>query len=141
VFSGGCCVSVHLEARFPPIVWHTPRARIQDRMARMRSASAEATTAHASTPPLAPEPANPSASVVQPSAGTGTGASVPEVEDIASGVFEVSLEGLRASMQDRSAMKDTGSRHGQGRSSPARAEGVIVGVLDRQPTKGSTRSR
>jgi hypothetical protein len=33
-FSGGCCVSVHLRARFPPTVWHPPRGRIQNRMAR-----------------------------------------------------------------------------------------------------------
>jgi hypothetical protein len=59
-------------------------------MARTRSAGAEATTAQASTPSLAPEPANPSA--VQASAGTGAGASVPEVEHTASGVFEVSLD-------------------------------------------------
>jgi hypothetical protein len=66
-------------------------------MARTRSARDKATTAQASTPPLAPEPANPSASAVQPSAGTDAGASVPEVEHTASGVFEVSLEGMGAS--------------------------------------------
>jgi hypothetical protein len=38
--------------------------RIQNRMARTRSAGAKATTAQASTPPLAPEPANPSASAI-----------------------------------------------------------------------------
>jgi hypothetical protein len=69
-------------------------------MARTRSAGAEATTAQATTPPPAPEPANPSASAVLPSAGTGAGVSVPEVEHTASGVFEVSLEGLGASAQD-----------------------------------------
>jgi hypothetical protein len=69
-------------------------------MARTRSTGAVSTTAQASTPPLAPEPANPSASAVQPSAGTGAGPSVPEVEHTASGVFEVSLEGLGASAQD-----------------------------------------
>jgi hypothetical protein len=74
-------------------------------MARTRSAGAEATTAQASTPPLAPEPANPSISVVQPSAGTGAGVSVPEVEHTASGVFEVSLEGLGASAQDIEALR------------------------------------
>jgi hypothetical protein len=58
-----------LRARFPPTVWRPPRGRIQDHMARTRSAGAEATTALASIPPLASEPANPSASVVQPSAG------------------------------------------------------------------------
>jgi hypothetical protein len=62
--------------------------------------------AHASTPPLAPEPANnPSASAVQPSAGTGAGVSVSEVEHTASGVFEVSLEGLGASAQDIEALR------------------------------------
>jgi hypothetical protein len=63
-------------------------------MARTRSAGAEATTAQASTPPLAPEPANPSASAIQPLAGTGAGPSAPEVEHTASGMFEVSIEGL-----------------------------------------------
>jgi hypothetical protein len=66
-------------------------------MARTRSAGAEATTAQTSTPPLAPEPAN-------PSAGTGAGPSVPEVEHTASGVFEVSLEGLGALAQDIEAL-------------------------------------
>jgi hypothetical protein len=74
-------------------------------MARTRSADAEATTAQASTPPLAPEPANPSVSVVQLSAGTCAGASVLEVEHTASGVFEVSLEGLGASAQDIEALR------------------------------------
>jgi 3-oxoacyl-ACP reductase-like protein len=74
-------------------------------MARTRSADAEATTAQASTPTLAPEPANPSASAIQPSAGTGAGPSVPEVEHTASGVFEVSLEGLGASAQDIEALR------------------------------------
>jgi hypothetical protein len=73
-------------------------------MARTRSAGAKATTALVSTPPLAPEPANPSASVVQPSAGTGAGASVPKAEHTASGVFEVSLEGLGTSAQDIEAL-------------------------------------
>jgi hypothetical protein len=58
-----------LRARFPPTIWRQPRGRIQDHMARTRSAGAEATTAQASIPPLASEPANPSASAVQPSAG------------------------------------------------------------------------
>jgi hypothetical protein len=74
-------------------------------MARTRSAGAEATTAQASTPPLAPEPANPSAPAVQPSAGTGAGASISEVEHTTSGVFEVSLEGLGASAQDIEALR------------------------------------
>jgi 3-oxoacyl-ACP reductase-like protein len=74
-------------------------------MARTRSAGAKATTAQASTPPLAPEPANPSASAVQPSAGTSAGPSVPEVKHTASGVFEVSLEGLGASAQDIEALR------------------------------------
>jgi hypothetical protein len=98
-------MGVHLRARFPPTIWRPPRGRIQDRMARTRSAGAEATTAQASTPPLAPEPANPSASVVQPSAGTGAGMSIPEVEHTASGVFEVNLEGLGASTQDIDALR------------------------------------
>jgi hypothetical protein len=46
------------------------------------------------------EPANPSAS-----AGTGTGPSAPEVEHTASGMFEVSLEGLGASAQDIEALR------------------------------------
>jgi hypothetical protein len=66
-------------------------------MARTRSARAEATTTQALTPPPAPEVANPSASAVQPSVGIGADASAPEVEHTASGVFEVSLEGLGAS--------------------------------------------
>jgi hypothetical protein len=74
-------------------------------MARTRSAGAEATMAQASTPPLAPEPANPSALSVQPSAGTDASASIPEVEHTASGVFEVSLEGLGASAQDIEALR------------------------------------
>jgi hypothetical protein len=74
-------------------------------MARTRSAGAEATIAQASTPPLAPEPANPSASAVQPSAGTSAGPSIPEVEHTASGVFEVRLEGLGASAQDIEALR------------------------------------
>jgi hypothetical protein len=37
---------------------------------------------------------------IQPSAGTGAGSSIPKVEHTASGVFEVSLEGLGASVQD-----------------------------------------
>jgi hypothetical protein len=69
-------------------------------MVTMRSAGAEATTAQASNLPLAPEPANPSVSAAQPSAGTGVGANVPEVEHTASGVYEVSLEGLGSSAQD-----------------------------------------
>jgi hypothetical protein len=69
-------------------------------MARTRLAGAEATTAQASTPPLAPEPANYSVSAVQPSAGTVAGATAPEVEHTALRVFEVSLEGLGASAQD-----------------------------------------
>jgi hypothetical protein len=74
-------------------------------MARTRSAGAEATTAQASTPPLAPEPANPSASAIQPSAGTGAGPSAPEVEHTASGMFEVDLKGLGASAQDIEALR------------------------------------
>jgi hypothetical protein len=97
-----------LRARFPPTVWRPPRGRIQDHMARTRSAGVEATTAQASIPPLASEPANPSASAVQPSAGTGAGLSAPEVEHTASGMFEVSLEGLGASAQDIEALR--GSR-------------------------------
>jgi hypothetical protein len=73
-------------------------------MARTRSAGTEATTAQVSTPPLAPEPTNPSASAIQPSAGTGAGPSAPEVEHIASGMFEVSLEGLGDSAQDIEAL-------------------------------------
>jgi hypothetical protein len=52
-----------------------------------------------------PELANPSALAVQPSAGTGADASVPEVEHTASGVFEVSLEGLGALTQDIEALR------------------------------------
>jgi hypothetical protein len=52
-----------------------------------------------------PELANPSALAVQPSAGTGADASVPEVEHTASGVFEVSLEGLRALAQYIEALR------------------------------------
>jgi hypothetical protein len=74
-------------------------------MARTRSAGAESITAQASTPPLAPEPVNPSASAIQPSAGTGVGPSVLEVEHTASGMFEVSLEGLGASAQDIEALR------------------------------------
>jgi hypothetical protein len=74
-------------------------------MARKRSARAEATTTQATTPPLAPEPANPSTSAVQPSAGTGADASVLKVEHTASGAFEVSLEGLGASTQDIEAVR------------------------------------
>jgi hypothetical protein len=74
-------------------------------MVRTRLAGAEATTAQATTPPPAPEPANPLASAVQPSAGTGADANVPEVEHTASGVFEVSLDGLRASAQDIEALR------------------------------------
>jgi hypothetical protein len=74
-------------------------------MARTLSAGAEATTAQASTPPLVSEPVNLSASAIQPSAGTGAGPSVPEVEHTASGVFEVSLEGLGASAQDIEALR------------------------------------
>jgi hypothetical protein len=98
-------------------------------MERKRSASAEATTAQASTPPLAPEPANPSVWAVQPSAGTGAGANVPEVEHTASGVFEVSLErpgGFGA--RHRSATKDTGSRRGQGCGGPVGAGDAAVFV-------------
>jgi hypothetical protein len=65
-------------------------------MARTRSAGSKATTAQVSTPPLAPEPINPSASAIRPSAGTSAGPSAPEVEHTASGMFEVSLEGLGA---------------------------------------------
>jgi hypothetical protein len=101
--SRGCCVGVHLRARFPPTIWRPPRRRIQDRMARTRSAGAEATTAQAPTPPPTPEPANPSASAAQPSAGTG--ASGPEIEHTTWGVFEVSLEGLGASAQDIEALR------------------------------------
>jgi hypothetical protein len=89
-----------LRARSPSTVWRPPRGRIQDHVARTRSAGAKATTAQASIPPLASEPANPSASAVQPSVGTGAGPSAPEVEHTASGMFEVSLEGLGASAQD-----------------------------------------
>jgi hypothetical protein len=103
--SGGCCVDVHLRARFPPIVWRPPRGRIQDRMARTQSAGDKATTAQATTPLPASEPANPSVSAVQPLAGTGSAANVPEVEHTTSGVFEVSLEGLRASAQDIEALR------------------------------------
>jgi hypothetical protein len=74
-------------------------------MARTRSAGAEATTAQASTPPLAQESANPSVSAVEPSAGTGAGANVSEVEHTASGLFEVSLEVLGASAQDIEALR------------------------------------
>jgi hypothetical protein len=105
VFSGGCCVGVHLWARFPPTVWRPPNGRIQDRMARTHSAGVEATAAQATNPPPAPEPANSSASASQPSAETGAGVSIPEVEHTASGVFEVSLEGLRASTQDIEALR------------------------------------
>jgi hypothetical protein len=94
-----------LRARSPPTVWRPPRGRIQDHMARTRSAGAEATTAQASIPLLGSEPANPSASAVQPSAGTGAGPSDPEVEHTASGMFEVSLEGLGASAQDIEALR------------------------------------
>jgi hypothetical protein len=62
-------------------------------------------TTQASTPPLAPKPANPLASAVQPSAGTGAGASVPEVEHTTLGVFQVSLKGLGASAQDIEALR------------------------------------
>jgi hypothetical protein len=78
-----------------PTSWKNPRPHGEDAIS-----GAEAATAQAPTPLLAPEPANPSASAVQPSAGTGAGASVPEVEHTASGVFEVSLEGLGAWTQD-----------------------------------------
>jgi hypothetical protein len=74
-------------------------------MARTHLVGDEATTAQASTPPLAPEPANSSVPAVQPSAGTGAGANVLEVEHTASGVFEVSLEGLGASAQDIEALR------------------------------------
>jgi hypothetical protein len=83
-----------LRARFPPTVWRPPRGRAQDHMARTRSAGAEAAAAQAATPPLVSEPTNPCPSAVQPSAGTGAGLSAPEVEHTASGMFEVSLEGL-----------------------------------------------
>jgi hypothetical protein len=73
-------------------------------MARTHSAGAEATAAQATTPPPPPEPANPLASAAQSSVGTGVGASVPENEHTASGVFEVSLEGLGASAQDIEAL-------------------------------------
>jgi hypothetical protein len=73
-------------------------------MARTRSAGTEANTAQASIPPPASEPANPSASAVQPSAGTGAGPNALEVEHTASGMFEVSLEGLGASVQDIEAL-------------------------------------
>jgi hypothetical protein len=69
-------------------------------MARTHSAGAEATAAQAATPSPAPEPSNPSASAAQPLAGTGASVSVPEVEHTASAVFEASLEGLGASLQD-----------------------------------------
>jgi hypothetical protein len=94
-----------LRARFPPIVWRPPRGRTQDHMARTRSAGAEAATAQAATPPLVSEPANPSPSSVQPSAGTGARTSAPVVEHTASGMFEVSLEGLGASAQDIEALR------------------------------------
>jgi phage-related tail fiber protein len=74
-------------------------------MARTRSAGAEATTAQASTPPLALEPINPSASAIQTSVGIGAGPSAPDVEHTASGMFEVSLEGLGASAQDIEALR------------------------------------
>jgi hypothetical protein len=74
-------------------------------MARTRLVGVKATTAQATTPPPAPEPANPSASAVKPSAGTGADASVPEAEHTTSGVFEVSLEGLGASAQDIEALR------------------------------------
>jgi hypothetical protein len=51
-----------------------------------------------------PESANTSASAVQPSAETGTGASTPEVEHNATGEFKVSLKGLGASTQDIEAL-------------------------------------
>jgi hypothetical protein len=41
---------------------------------------------------------------IQPSAGIGAGPSAPEVEHTASGMFEVSLEGLGASVQDIEAL-------------------------------------
>jgi hypothetical protein len=63
--------------------------------------------AQASTPPPAPELAKPSAPAAHPSAGTGADASIPEVEHTASGVFEVSLEGLGASVQDIEALRRT----------------------------------
>jgi phage-related tail fiber protein len=104
--SQGAVVSAStLRARFPPTVWHPPHLRIQDHNARTRSAGAEASMAQASTPPLAPEPANPSASAIQPSAGTGAGPSAPEVEHTTSRMFEVSLEGLGASAQDIEALR------------------------------------
>jgi hypothetical protein len=80
--------------------WKNPRPH-----ARTRLAGAEATMAQAPTPPPAPEVADPSTSAVQPSAGTGANASAPEVEHTASGVFEVSLEGLGASAQDIEALR------------------------------------
>jgi hypothetical protein len=61
--------------------------------------------AQASIPPPASEAANPSALAVQPSAGTGAGPSAPEVEHTASGMFEVSLEGLGASAKDIEALR------------------------------------
>jgi hypothetical protein len=42
---------------------------------------------------------------IQPSAGIGAGPSAPEVEHTASGMFEVSLEGLGASVQDIEALR------------------------------------
>jgi hypothetical protein len=74
-------------------------------MARTRSAGAKATTTQPPTPPPTLEPANPSASVAQPSAGTGTDASPVEVEHSASRVFEVSLKGLGASALDIEALR------------------------------------
>jgi hypothetical protein len=74
-------------------------------MARTCSARAEATTTQAPTPPLALEVANPSSSMVQPSVGTGADASASEVEHTATGVFEVTLEGLGASAQDIEALR------------------------------------
>jgi hypothetical protein len=120
--SGGCCVDVHLRARFPPIVWRPPCGKIQDRMARTRSAGAEATAAQAATPPPAPQPTNPSASATQPSAGTGEGASVPEVEHTAPGGVRSEPRGAWSfDARHRSATKDTSSYRGQGHRSPARA--------------------
>jgi hypothetical protein len=108
-------------------------------MARTRSAGASATTAQVLTPPPAPEATNPLALAAQPSAGTGADESAPEVEHIASRVFEVSLEGLGASTHDiesprriqalitgKAATKDTGPHHWQGRRSPTRAGSSIV---------------
>jgi hypothetical protein len=83
-----------------PTSWKNPGLHGEDAIA-----GAEATTAQASTPPLAPEPVNPSASAILPSAGPGAGPSIPEVEHIASGVFEVSLEGMGASAQDIEALR------------------------------------